>query len=65
MHCGMKLILTSNIDFSFQSTTVDHINDDPYYVEPASDIREEEECVDDVCYHSIIFLWVVIKDILR
>ena len=43
MHYGMKLILTSNIDF-FQITTIDDsIDNDPNYVEPALDIEGEEE----------------------
>ena len=48
MHCGMKLILTSIIIVIFQITAVDDpIHDDPDYVHPASNIREEEGDNDD------------------
>jgi len=44
MHCGMKLILTSDIDFFFQITTIDDsIDNDPNYVEPTLDIEEKED----------------------
>ena len=48
MHCGMKLILTSIIIVIFQITALDDpIHDDPDYVHPASNIREEEGDNDD------------------
>ena len=48
MHCGMKLILTSDIDFFFQITTIDDsIDNDPNYVEPTLDIEEKEDDDDD------------------
>ena len=44
MHCGMKLILTSDIEFFFQITTIDDsIDNDPNYVEPTLDIEEKED----------------------
>ena len=44
MHCGMKLILTFDIDFFFQITTIDDsIDNDPNYVEPTLDIEEKED----------------------
>jgi hypothetical protein len=47
MHCGIKLILTSSIDF-FKRTKFDHpIDDAPDYVDPTSNIGEEEEEEDD------------------
>ena len=48
MHCGMKLILTSDIDFFFQITTIDDsIDNDPNYVEPTLDIEEDDDGDDD------------------
>ena len=46
MHCGMKLILTSDIDFLFffQIATIDDsIDNDPNYVEATLDIEEDDD----------------------